>query len=180
MNKKHLVTLLVLPLLLTSCGGDKEPEPNPGEKGEDVLTVEQRAELLSSEKAVHSYGTKYLENSAYEYDSVGGFTSVYDNAPFHIYKKEHSSDMTEWTVVSDLVGRIGGMQRGNGYTVTNPVSAYKDSYSFSGTDSIYYLMYTAYFESGGGLKNIYNVIKDQFGNTIYSSSKLTSEELEMK
>ena len=176
MNKKHLVTLLVLPLLLTSCGGGKEPEPNPGEKGEDVLTVEQRAEMLSNETVERTYGAKYLEHSAYEFDEADGFTSVYESDPFHIYKKEHASDYTEWTVVSDLVGRIGGGQRGNGYVVTSPLVAAKHSYSFTGAGSIYYLMYSAAYESGGGLKNIYNELVDQFGNTIYSSKKLTSQE----
>ena len=176
MNKKHLVTLLVLPLLLTSCGGDKEPEPNPGEKGEDVLTVEQKADILANDKPNEYNRTiKYLEHSAYEYDVADGWTSLYSTiAPFHVYEKVHSTGTVEWAVVSDLVGSVDLGGKPQGYTVTHAFTAYRYSFLFDAT-SIYYLKYSAAYESAGYKKN-YNEVRDQFGNTIYSSAKWTDDE----
>ena len=51
MKKSYLLSLCIIPLLLSGCGGNNEdPEPNPGEMGDPVLTQEQRDKIFTNYK----------------------------------------------------------------------------------------------------------------------------------
>ena len=171
MNKKSLLSLLVVPLLLAGCAGSK----GPGERGEDVLTAEQKERYLATEVNDYTVENKKLADfkiNLTEYPHKYTDTDVY---PFLIYDKGTAgTEANEWKIYSVYAGEIATLTKPEGATTivgfhTGTLNLLESS------DGVKGLLYYATFEKDDQIIS-YNAVVDMFGNVIWKSAKPVSEE----
>ena len=168
--KKSLLTLLVVPLLLAGCAGSKKP----GERGEDVLTAEQREKLLAEEMDNFTVEDKKLIDL--KIDRTVYTHSYPASAPFYIFDKDTTgTEANEWKIYSSIGGELATVTKPEGSTTTQAFTQVSTAYSTWFNGSLRGLNYYATFEKDEEVIN-YNVLIDMFGNVIWKSNKPYFEE----
>ena len=169
MKKKSLLTLLVLPLILSGCGGSEPEKPKPGERGEDVLTAAQKERMLTLDGAQdYTLGVALASEKVVDSDR---YLLEWYNEHFFIYRHDGGTEHpTDWVIVSKEAGQIDVATKGYGYTGPDELEIENYGTISDGTTGIPFVYYYAHFESSS-YKNTVNTVKDAFGNTIFNSNE---------